>query len=246
LQERQKSLSNRLHDTGSTHDLSIAGKAATIIIDKKGGVGGGFMYQLVIAGNPIEQNLCGPDMKGPLDIGTRPIALPKRPEGLGMTLRNNPLGSTGVVVWTVEPGKAAEQCGIQVGDVVLSIEDNLINNIDNCAEYVGACVGTVNMELAGTSNSRTIALQKIPPGRGDDEKPVPIGLGLASTSCGVGVLVTEIDKGSAAEASDLVLGDAVISIDNAVPKSPRHAVELIIAGGPVVNFVVIGNLTEVY
>ena len=129
LQERQKSLSNRLHDTGRTHDLSIAGKAATIIINKKGGVGGGFMYQLVINGNPIEQNLCGPDMKGPLDIGTRPIALPKRPEGLGMTLRNNPLGSTGVVVWTVEPGKAAEQCGVKVGDVVLSIEDNLINNI---------------------------------------------------------------------------------------------------------------------
>ena len=35
------------------------------------------------------------------------------------------------MVWTVEEGKAAERAGIVVGDVVLSVEDHIVNEIDN-------------------------------------------------------------------------------------------------------------------
>ena len=54
-----------------------------------------------------------------MDIGTRSVQLPKTLEGLGMTLRNNP-HRTGVVVWTVEEGRAAANAGLRVGDVVMS------------------------------------------------------------------------------------------------------------------------------
>ena len=83
----------------------------------------GFLYQIKIDGLAIEQNMVGPMAELPMDIGTRSIQLPKTPEGLGMTLRNNP-HRTGVVVWTVEEGRAAATAGLRVGDVVLSVEDH--------------------------------------------------------------------------------------------------------------------------
>ena len=90
----------------------------------------GFLYQIKIDGLAIEQNMVGPMAERPMDIGTRSIQLPKTPEGLGMTLRNNP-HRTGVVVWTVEEGRAAATAGLRVGDVVLSVEDHLIDSIGN-------------------------------------------------------------------------------------------------------------------
>lgn len=225
-----KNLKNLISDQGSTHYFDIGPHSACIDIRPKGKMGSGFTYQLMIDDNPIEQSLGGPTSDlGRLDIGTRAVQLPKTSEGLGMTLRNNPLGNTGVVVWTIEPGKAAEKAGIKVGDVVLSIEDNIVQEIDHLIEYVSNSVGVVNMELAGTAQSRTIVLPKRP--HGPDEK-VPIGLGLQTTSCGVGVLVTEIDPGSAAwackEAGGLRLGDAILAVDGIVPSSPKHAVNLIL------------------
>ena len=236
LVEREKNMKNMISDSGSTHYFDVGSHGACIDIRPKGL--SGFTYQLMIDDSPIEQSLGGPttDM-GRLDIGTRAVQLPKSGDGLGMTLRNNPLGPTGVVVWTVEPGKAAEKAGIAVGDVVLSIEDNIVKEIDNLVEYVSHSVGVVNMELAGTAQSRTVALHKKP--YGDDDK-LPIGLGLQTTSCGIGILVTEVDPGSSAwackEQGGLKLGDAILSIDGTVPTSPKHAVQLILAGGPSVFF----------
>jgi len=111
-------------------------------------------------------------------------------------------------------------------------------------EYVEGCQGVVNMEMAGTARSRTVALSKKRPGNvseRDSTKPYPIGLGLQTTSCGVGILVTEIDANSAASTSGLVVGDCILSVDGQVPTSPKHAVALILAAKELVNFVLIGN-----
>ena len=244
LIERHKETHKLIVDTGSTHSFDFGASKehnATIVITSKGM--SGYTYQLLIDDNPIEQNVMGPSGDGSLDLGTRPIQLPKSAEGLGMSLRNNPLGTTGVVVWTLEEGKAAQRAGIMVGDVVLSIEDHIVANIDHLVEYAGKAKDVVNMELAGSSASRVVVLTKREPVNG---KAGPIGLGLQTTSCGVGILVTEIDKGSAAAESELSLGDAILSVDGVVPKTPRHAVELIIGGGKEITFVVIGNAKEVY
>lgn len=108
-----------------------------------------------------------------------------------MTLRNNP-HKTGVVVWTVEEGKAASTAGLRVGDVVLSIEDHLIDSIDRLVEFVSEAEGFVNMEVSGLGPSKQVAVVKA--------RDKPVGLGLQVTACGVGTLVTEIDPhGSAAQ-----------------------------------------------
>ena len=54
------------------------------------------------------------------------------------------------VVWTVEPGKAAEAAGMRVGDVVLSVENEIVDDIGPLTEIVAKVAGThVHMELAG-------------------------------------------------------------------------------------------------
>lgn len=150
LVERQHSMKDRFADSGSTHLVKLDEHLEGIIrIEPKGGISG-FTYQLLIDGNPIEQNIAGPMTSGPLDIGERTVALPKSADGLGMTLRNNPLGPTGVVVWTVEPGKSAEKVGMRPGDVVLSVSDEIVNDISPLTELVAKIDGSlVHMELAG-------------------------------------------------------------------------------------------------
>lgn len=91
---------------------------------------------------------------------------------------------------------------------------------------------------AGTTDSREVLLTK------NMQNKQPIGLGMQTTSCGVGILVTEIDKGSSSEQSDLKLGDCILSIDGCVPSSPKDAVSMILKAGTldgVVRFVVIGD-----
>ena len=94
-------------------------------------------------------SLDSPDYRErPLDIGTRSIQIPKTAEGMGMTLRNNPHTTTGVVVWTVQEGKVAWTAGLRVGDLVLSIEGHRLDSIDRLVEYVSEAEGDVRMEVS--------------------------------------------------------------------------------------------------
>mmetsp|Transcript_17157 Transcript_17157/g.40990 ORF Transcript_17157/g.40990 Transcript_17157/m.40990 type:complete len:361 (+) Transcript_17157:160-1242(+) len=234
--ERVKSVKNLLVSTDSSHVFDVGGKTAEIAITARGA--SGFTYQLIIDGCPIEQRINGPTSDAPLDIGTRAVVLPKSEGGLGMTLRNNPLqlpsNRHGVVVWTVEQGKAAEKAGIQVGDVVLSVSNYLVDSIDNLVMYVSECERVVHMELAGTAPSRIVSLVK----HRDNPK---VGLSLQTTSCGIGILITDIEQDSLAAQSHLTAGDTILSIDDNVPTSPKHASQLIANGKYAVKFVVIGH-----
>ena len=87
--------------------------------------------------------------------------------------------------------------------------------------------------VAGTSASRVVHLAKVP--------KQPIGLGLQTTSCGIGVLVTEVDRGSSAAASELKVGDCILSIDDCVPSSPKDAVGMVLRSESVVKLTVIGD-----
>ena len=185
----------------------------------------------------IDDNLlAGPTIAGPFDIGSHQIALLKSAAGLGMTLRNNPLGPTGVVVWTVDLGMAADVAGVRVGDVILSVENEIVDDVESLVEIVATSTGAhVHFELAGSAPSREVVLVN------NLHHEQPIGLGMHAAMCGVGILVAEIDTGSSAELSDLQIGDCILSIDGCVPLSPNDAVSLILRADGVVRLVVIGD-----
>ena len=64
-----------------------------------------------------------------------------------MTLRNNP-DARGVVVSSVQEGKAAWTAGLRVGDAVLSIEGHPLDSVDRLVEYVSEAEGFVRMEVS--------------------------------------------------------------------------------------------------
>jgi hypothetical protein len=179
----------------------------------------------------------GPAAERPLDVGSRSVTLEKSDDGLGMTLRNNPL-KKGVVVWSIDEGKSAQRAQLQIGDVVLSIESSLIDSIEHLVKIVEGAEAVVHMEVAGTKPSRVVTMVKKGSGSGGN---VSIGLTLQTTSCGVGILISEIDPTGVAYQSDLRVGDAILSINGVVPQSPKHAVEEIKRAEYLVKFVVAGS-----
>jgi hypothetical protein len=235
LEDRVKSMKNLLSDTGSQHSFMVGPKEGEILIVPKGA--SGFTYQLRIDSMPIEQNMAGPAAERPLDVGSRSVTLEKSDDGLGMTLRNNPL-KKGVVVWSIDEGKSAQRAQLQIGDVVLSIESSLIDSIEHLVKIVEGAEAVVHMEVAGTKPSRVVTMVKKGSGSGGN---VSIGLTLQTTSCGVGILISEIDPTGVAYQSDLRVGDAILSINGVVPQSPKHAVEEIKRAEYLVKFVVAGS-----
>ena len=201
LQQRVKSVRNLLSDVGSSHSFEAGRVAGEVVITPK--PISGFVYQLRLNDMPIEQAVDGPAGTSSLDIGTRAVQLAKSEAGLGMTLRNNPL-RTGVVVWTVEPGKCADMAGIMVGDVLLSIGDVILESIDSLLEQVAQAKEVVDLELAGPGPSRAVTITKAVDEYG--RMDVPVGIGLVPTSCGVGLLVTDVDpQGAGARAGALLI-----------------------------------------
>mmetsp|Transcript_76495 Transcript_76495/g.127482 ORF Transcript_76495/g.127482 Transcript_76495/m.127482 type:complete len:348 (+) Transcript_76495:185-1228(+) len=226
--DRVKTVKNLLSDTGSRHDFTVGKHDAEIIIVPKGVTG--FHYQLKIDGNAIEQSVDGPMGAAALTLGTRCIALKKTADGLGMTLRNNPFG-TGAVVWTVEEGKEAALAGLNVGDIVLSVETYLLESIDFLVEYVASATDVIHMELAGSTPSRVVTMVK----RRDN----PIGMSMQVTSCGVGILISEIDPQGIAAAAGLKVGDSILSVDDIVPNSPKHLASVINQCEYLLKFVIV-------
>lgn len=55
LQERHRSMKNLLSDVGSRHEFTVGNKSAEVVIVPKGA--SGFLYQLKIDGQGIEQNM---------------------------------------------------------------------------------------------------------------------------------------------------------------------------------------------
>ena len=98
-------------------------------------------------------------------------------------------------------------------------------------------------------------------------KDRPVGLGLQPTSCGIGILICELDPNGSASSSSaarrpparlarprqapthaptrapragLKVGDIILSIDGTVPSSAKHAVQLISGAEYCIKFVCVG------
>ena len=82
-------------------------------------------------------------------ISTRSVQFPKTAEGLGMQVRYKQ--DTGVIVWTVDVHKAAWAAGLRAGDVLHSIDGQVLESIDHLLErlFEVEVGGVISMEVRG-------------------------------------------------------------------------------------------------
>ena len=215
LVERVKTLKDLFSDVGSVHEFPLgdthrvgaAGaprvgdtqRVAQLHIVPKGF--SGFTYQMLIDGQPIEQNWSG-FATASTDVGSHLLDLRKAPGGeLGLTLLNRD-SRIGCVISHIEQGGVGDMAGLCAGDVVLAIDGSIHSETTAMSNAIFAASGVVSFEVAGAMPSREVRVGRL-----------PLGCTLRSTSCRVGVLITDVTAGGPAANAGLTVGDLILSVN---------------------------------
>jgi len=134
---------------------------------------------------------------------TRHLLDLRKPPGceLGLTLVNRD-SRIGCVISHVLPGGVGELAGLGVGDVVLAVDGRIYSETVAMSNAIFAASGVVSFEVAGAMPSRQVRIGRL-----------PLCLTLRSTSCRVGVLITDVTAGGPAANAGLTVGDLILSVN---------------------------------
>jgi serine protease DegQ len=228
----------------------------TMILSPSGGnVGIGFAIPTKIASNVMQQLITnGKVSRGDLGVQTQDIT-PNIAKLLGLKDNN------GAVVTRVLPGSPADRAGLQVGDVVTSINGASLQNADQLSNAEGLLPAnsTVNLSVLRNGSTRQITA-KLAPERlatldGGKLDPRLVGVTFSDlsdqqSSQGLaGVAVASVNPGSRAARAGLSNGDVIVGVGNRritnlrdlqglAAARPRQLV-LLIATDDGINYVVI-------
>ncbi|MBL8879796.1 MAG: trypsin-like peptidase domain-containing protein [Phycisphaerales bacterium] len=151
---------------------------------------------------------------------------------LGLSVRPNP-SAAGLIVEAVEPKGPADVAGVQVGDLVQSLNGESCGDLGRFAEQVGACRAGEMAEMAVLREGRQACcrirvdqrqLLRVACFQGEavlwrgarlSEFTPRTRIGLARDSACCGVVVTDVACGSSAEKSGLAAGDVIIKLGDA-------------------------------
>ena len=128
--------------------------------------------------------------------------------------------AAGAIVQEVVPDSAAEQAGIEPGDVIVRVNDKKIDNSSDLVNAVGLrAVGEeVTLEIVG-EDGRSKVVEAILGGlvsaTGNDIHPALAGASLADSDSDdyEGVLVETIEEGSIAQRSGLRADDMIVAVN---------------------------------
>jgi len=132
--------------------------------------------------------------------------------GIGLTLINRE-SRIGCAISDVDPGGMGEAAGLCVGDVILAIDGSIQNETIAMSNAIAAASGLVSLEVAGAMPSRRV------------RSALPLGVTLRSTSCRVGVLVTEVSPGGPASRGALVVGDIILAVNGKPVETAERALK---------------------
>jgi serine protease Do len=140
----------------------------------------------------------------------------------------------GALVAEPQSGSPAQKAGIKAGDVIVSVNDESVNDARNLARRISAMAPGTHVKLGiirnGKEDTLTLTLGELPrerQARADtDDRPstrsvdVPkLGLSLAPARNGEGVTVTQVDpNGSASD--QLQTGDVILDINGKSVTTP--------------------------
>lgn len=158
-------------------------------------------------------------------------------------------GQQGILVQDVAPGSAAQQGGLQPGDIVTALEGTPVTTVSAFRNAVARRRPgtTVQLEIWREGKARTLAVELgEAPGQAGDGGPTKqgggpapkLGLGLQDITPPLrqrlglapdedGVVVSSVQPGSPAAAAGLAPGEVLQSIGGTTVKSTRQALQLL-------------------
>ena len=164
----------------------------------------------------------GEVQRGALGVTIQDVT-PDLAQALGLSVQN------GAIVSSVEPGSAADQAGIRMGDVITAIDGRPVMDSGDLRNEIGLrrrgrsvsvtlIRGEVELVVQAEIQGRT---ERVAERRGQLGSDVFAGVELAELAPGMagygsveGVAVVDIDPGSPAGRSGLLPGDVIIGVNN--------------------------------
>jgi Do/DeqQ family serine protease len=196
----------------------------SVIISRSGGnVGIGFAVPTEIASSIMGQILdFGEIRRGLLGVNIQTID-PEAAETLGADIEG------GAIVTRVFPNSAAEDAGLQVGDIIVGVNDKTVTTGSELRNTIGLLRSgdTVSIRYLRDNKSRSTSAKL---GRAEDQllsgADIHPGLGgasfaPASTSSDSGVEVTNVEEGSPAAQRGLRAGDVITAVNRVLVRNLR-------------------------
>ncbi len=234
----------------------LVGINTAILAPDRGSIGIGFAIPSNMAKSVMEQLLeYGNVKRGVLGIGAQDIT----PElAIAFSITN----TKGAVIAQVLPDSPAAQAGLQVGDIITSVNNTNVNNASDVVNTVGFLrVGTkTNMSILRNQKPLTIRVILSDPQKRKEfvqhNDPFLFGVSLKDFSLlspihgdVQGVLVVSVDQDTNADHSNLRAGDIITSVNqakvtsvsglkNAVAKADKTVLLNIIRGAGAVFIVI--------
>ena len=193
----------------------LVGINSAIVSRTGGNVGIGFAVPSEIARSIMRQILdFGEVRRGLLGVSIQTIDT-ESAKALGAEV------NSGALVSAIEPGSAAEQAGLHVDDIIITVNEKKIDNSRELANAIGLKRSgeTVSIEFVRDGRTRkieaTLGQRIITQSSGSDVHPGLQGARFAtsSTSATGGVDVTEVEAGSSAAQRGLREGDVIIAVN---------------------------------
>ena len=142
------------------------------------------------------------------------VIISKRAGRLGVScIDANPAGA---IVSSLIDGSVAAAAGLHVGDIITTVNGNLIDGHRDCIQAIDSAADRVAFVLARPTRSVRL-----------DKRRGRVGLTCRTEPCGHGVQVAALEPGSVALAAGLFVGDVLLSINGVLVSDHRHAIELI-------------------
>ncbi len=202
-------------------DGELIGINSAIISRSGGNVGIGFAVPTEIASSIMSQLLdYGEIRRGLLGVRIQTIDA-EMAEALNTNV------DSGALITNIEPGSAAEDAGLEVGDIIVAVNEKGVDDAAGLRNTIGLLRSGDNVEIEYVRDSEKrmttaeLGQQQTVASTGTDLHPGLAGARFAPSSAtgDGGVEVTEVEPGSPAAQRGLRAGDVITAVNRSVVRS---------------------------
>jgi len=195
------------------------------------------MVHVVAMDNPLSRTSSySGSRRGSADLSTldqtnatQQLTVSKKLGKIGVTLSNDEHG--GVIVTHLLPGSQAAQVGLNVGDVILSVNGILCSDHRVAIQAIDDAPDTVAFVLKGLTHRAMV-----------DKSTGKVGITCRNrTEKGRGVQVSNLVPGGSAQRAGIMVGDVLLSVGGTLVDHHEHAIELVDASETRFEMVLLGT-----